>query len=180
MSTALSNDEIRYDGVARTLHWLVVILVLAQFLLGWTMPEVHHDTLPVGLIAWHLAVGSGLAVVMALRIVWRLTHAAPPDLTSPPLLRRAAAAGHGLLYLLLVAVPLLGWANASSRGWAVRAFEVLPLPALAQTGSKVAHAMGDIHSALAWVLLVLIVLHVAAALFHRLVLKDRVLQRMLP
>ncbi len=176
-------DEARmptYDAVARTLHWLVVGLIVAQFILGWTMPGVHHDTRPIGLIAWHLAVGGTIILVMALRIAWRGTHAAPPDTTTAPVLKRVADATHVLLYALLVAVPLLGWANASSRGWTVRAFGVLQLPGLTPTGSAFGAAMGDIHGDLAWVLLGLISLHVGAALLHRFVLKDHVLQRMLP
>ncbi len=43
-----------YDGVARFLHWLIVLLIAAQFVIGWTMPDIHKGTLPEGLIAWHL------------------------------------------------------------------------------------------------------------------------------
>ncbi|CAM2197288.1 superoxide oxidase [Paraburkholderia kururiensis] len=175
--TNTQHDVGRYDPVARLLHWLIVALVCAQFVLGWTMPEVHRDTQPVGLIALHLAVGAALVAAMVLRIVWRLTHRPPPANLSP-LLNTVSGATHFLLYAALVAVPLLGWANASSRGWAVELLGAIPLPALSATGSSVGHAMGDIHSALAWVLLVLIGMHVGAALFHRFVLKDRVLQRM--
>lgn len=77
-------------------------------------------------------------------------------------------------------VPVLGWANASSRGWSVKLLGVLPYPDIAPVGSSVGHEMGDIHGYLAWVLFALIALHIAAALFHRLVLKDQTLQRMLP
>jgi cytochrome b561 len=76
-------------------------------------------------------------------------------------------------------VPLLGWANASARGWAVKLFGALELPELTQRGSSVGHLMGDLHGVLAWVLVALIVMHVGAALFHRFVLKDTILQRML-
>jgi cytochrome b561 len=168
-----------YDGIARLLHWLVAALVAAQFVLGWTMPDVHRDTLPNGLIAWHLAVGAAIVAAVACRIVWRATHGAPPAQLSP-LLGAVSRATHALLYLLLVAVPLAGWANASSRGWTVKLFGALPYPALAPMGSPTGHALGDVHGWLAWVLFALIVLHVGAALFHRVVLKDGVLQRMLP
>jgi len=168
-----------YDGVARLLHWLVVALVAAQFLIGWIMPAVHHGTQAVGLIAWHLGVGATLLGVMVFRVLWRLTHKPPPDHLSR-VLRLASRLTHTLLYLTLLAVPLLGWANASSRAWTVKFLGVLKLPALTQAGSAVGHAMGDIHSLLAWVLFGLIVMHVTAAVFHRLILKDETLQRMLP
>ncbi|TDY20212.1 cytochrome b561 [Paraburkholderia sp. BL6665CI2N2] len=168
-----------YDAVARTLHWLTVLLVAVQFVIGWTMPDVHRDTQPVNLIAWHLGVGATLVAVMAIRVVWRLTHRPTPD-QLPPLLSVVSRITHVLLYAALVLVPLLGWINASSRGWSVRLLGVVPYPALSEPGSALGHEMGDVHGILAWVLLALIGLHVVAALFHHLVLKDHVLQRMLP
>lgn len=168
-----------YDGVAKLLHWLVVVLIAAQFVIGWTMPDIHKGTLPDGLIAWHLGVGATLIAAVVLRIVWRLTHRPVPVVLSP-FHNFVSHVTHGLLYLALVVVPVLGWANASSRGWSVRLFGVLPYPAISSVGSPVGHEMGDIHGYLAWVLLALIGLHVLGALFHRFVLRDQVLQRMLP
>jgi cytochrome b561 len=172
-------DRPAYDGVARFLHWAIVILITAQFVIGWTMPDIHRDTQPVGLIAWHLGVGAVLVAAVAIRIVWRLTHRPAPASLSP-LLSTVSRATHFLLYAALVAVPLLGWGNASSRGWTVRLFGVVPYPGLSPVGSSIGHTMGDVHGVLAWVLFALICAHVAAALFHRFVLKDGVLQRMLP
>lgn len=168
-----------YDGIARFFHWLVVLLVAAQFVIGWIMPDIHKGTRPEGLIAWHLGVGATLIAVIVLRIVWRIAHRPAPAQVSP-FLRVVSHITHGLLYLALLAVPLLGWANASSRGWSVKLFGLLPYPAIAPVDSPVGHEMGDIHGYLAWVLFALIALHIAAALFHRFILKDRVLQRMLP
>ncbi|MEM5315165.1 cytochrome b [Paraburkholderia sp. JHI869] len=172
-----TTADSRYDFVARLLHWLVVALVAAQFVIGWTMPDVHRDTRPVGEIAWHLGVGTALVAAMACRLIWRATHRPPPD-NQTPLMRAVAALTHIGLYALLIAVPVLGWINASSRAWDVTLFGAIPLPALSPAGSSFGHAMGDVHSVLAWVLFALICLHVAAALFHRFVLNDRVLQRM--
>ncbi|HWT39037.1 MAG TPA: cytochrome b/b6 domain-containing protein [Paraburkholderia sp.] len=168
-----------YDGIARLLHWLIALLVAAQFVIGWTMPDVHRDTLPNGLIAWHLGVGAAIVAAVACRIVWRATHAPQPAELSRTLTLMSHLT-HTLLYALLVAVPLAGWANASSRGWVVKLFGVVRYPDLTQSGSPTGHALGDVHSVLAWVMLALIALHVCAALFHRVVLKDDVLQRMLP
>ncbi|WP_211622989.1 cytochrome b [Paraburkholderia domus] len=168
-----------YDGTAKFLHWLVVLLLAAQFVIGWTMPGIHKGTRPDGLIAWHLGVGAALIAAVVVRIVWRLTHRPAPASLSP-FLSVVSHVTHGLLYLALLAVPLLGWANASSRGWSVKLLGVLPYPSISGVGSPVGHAMGDIHGYLAWVLFALIALHIAAALFHRFVLKDQTLQRMLP
>ena len=87
---------------------------------------------------------------------------------------------HLLLYAALVVVPVLGWVNASSRGWSVDLLGVVPYPSLTPTGSAFGREMGDVHGVLAWVLFALIAVHVAAVLFHRFVLRDQVMHRMLP
>ncbi|MEM5296158.1 cytochrome b/b6 domain-containing protein [Burkholderia sp. JPY481] len=171
------STEHRYDIVARLLHWLVVGLVAAQFVIGWTMPDVHRDTVPDGEIAWHLGVGTALLAAMVLRVLWRVTHPSPPD-NLPPLFRVASKVTHLALYVLLVLVPLLGWINASSRTWTVRLGGLVSLPSLSAPGSSFGHAMGDVHGVLAWVLFGVICLHIAAAMFHQFVSGDRVLQRM--
>ncbi|MCA3822517.1 MAG: cytochrome b/b6 domain-containing protein, partial [Burkholderia sp.] len=153
----------RYDAVARFLHWLIVALVVAQFAIGWTMPDMHRDTQPAGLIAAHLLVGTALIAAMACRVLWRATHR-PPASNLSPAMRALSGVTHGALYALLIAVPLLGWINASSRAWAVTLIGVIPLPALSAAGSGFGHAMGDVHGILAWVLFAGIGLHVAAAL----------------
>lgn len=169
--------ETRYDFVARLLHWLVVALVTAQFVIGWTMPDVHRDTRPDGEIAWHLSVGTALLAAMVLRVLWRASHRPPPQ-NQPAPGRAVAALTHFGLYALLIVVPVLGWINASSRAWHVALFGLIPLPSLSAPGSHFGHAMGDIHGILAWALLALIGLHLAAALFHQYILRDRVVQRM--
>jgi cytochrome b561 len=170
----------QYDGIARTLHWLIAVLIVMQFLLGWLMPDIHRNTVPEGLIAWHLAVGATIVAAMLIRILWRVTHRPPPPVDLPKPIGALSKATHLLLYAALICVPVLGWINASSRGWRVALPGGLPLPSLSTKGSSFGGAMGDVHSLLAWALLILIGLHVVAALFHRFVLKDGVMQRMAP
>ena len=82
--------------------------------------------------------------------------------------------------MLLILVMLgLGWAAANSRGWPVTIFGI-PLPALAPNGSRWGHSAGDVHTFLVNILLALVGLHVAAALYHHFFLRDKVLKRMLP
>lgn len=170
----------KYDSVARALHWLVLILLVAQYAVAWTMPDIRKDTLPVGLVAWHLSLGTALLAAMVLRLVWRIGHPAPPAADVPPLLHGLSRLTHAALYLLLFIVPVMGWINASARGYAVKLFGSITLPALSSTGSSLGHEMGDIHQYAAYGLLALIGLHVAAALYHHFVRRDSTLRRMLP
>src|SRR5471030_750175 len=170
-----------FGAPAKLFHWLTVLLLAVQYVIGWMMPHVHHDTKPVGLIGLHLSFGATIVLLVLVRLAWRLSHKPPAESQIlPPVMRLVARVTHRLLYALLIALPLMGWANASARGWAVSLFHVVPLPALAVTGSTLGHSLGDVHKFTAWVLLALIGLHVAAALFHQFVIRDGTLGRMLP
>lgn len=175
------DDRADYTGVAKLLHWLVLALLVVQFAIAWLMPDISRGSTPTGLIGWHLSVGVAILAVMIARLAWRLTHpapSAPADLS--PALATLSRVTHYLLYAVLIVLPMLGWANASARGWAVRLFGVISLPALAAKGSALGHSLGDVHATLATVLLAIVALHVAGALYHALILKDRTVQRMLP
>jgi cytochrome b561 len=169
-----------YSSGAKLFHWLVVALVVVQFGVALTMPGFHRGKDPVGLSAWHLSIGATILAVMLVRLAWRLGHRAPPPpRTLPPVLRAVSRITHYLLYALLVLTPLLGWTYASAQGWHVALFGIVPLPALVPTGSPLGDALGDVHPIAAFVLLVVIGLHLLGALYHAVILRDRTLQRML-
>ena len=175
------HNRTEYTGIAKLFHWLILALLVVQFAIAWTMPDIGRDSVPTGLIGWHLSVGAAILAVMIVRLAWRLTHPAPPapaDLA--PALATLSRVTHYLLYSVLIVLPILGWANASARGWAVKLFGVIPLPALMAKGSALGHSLGDVHATLATVLLAIVALHVAGALYHAVILKDRTVQRMLP
>jgi cytochrome b561 len=170
-----------YDPVARALHWLTVLLVLAEYLVGSLMPGIRLGTPFVFLIRLHLALGSGLLLVVLLRILWRLTHRPPPPPLLPAWQKRLAAATHFALYLALILMPLAGWASASAHGYPVRVFGILTLPTLVPYRAHIGFRLGDVHAdVLYWILLGLIVVHIGAALYHRYLKRDTVLSRMLP
>jgi len=138
-----------YNPPARLFHWATALLLLVQYVLAWAMPDVHRDTKPVGLIAWHLGVGVVIVLLVLVRLLWRSVHPAPPEAGNLPApLRALARYTHWLLYLLLIAVPLMGWANASSRDWPVTLLASIPMPPLSPAGSPVGHALGDWHRVL--------------------------------
>jgi cytochrome b561 len=176
-----SQAEPGYGATAKLLHWLVFALVALQFGIAWSMPDIDRNTRPEGLVAWHLSTGILILLVIAARLGWRLAHPAPPlPLSLPPWQRSLSRLVHVLLYALLGLLPLLGWGNASSRGWDVSAFGLFRLPRLFAEGSRTGLALGDVHALCATVLLVLMGVHVAAALYHQFVARDRILSRMLP
>lgn len=171
----------RYSGVAKTLHWLILALLIAQFIFAWTMPHIGRNTPVTTLISLHFTFGLVILAVAVVRLIWRITHREPPpEAGIPPWQTATARIVHWLLYVLLFAVPILGWINASYRGMPIVMFG-LELPKLIATRAPGWGWTGDIHALIAtYVMLGLVGLHVAAALYHYIVRRDRVLQRMLP
>jgi cytochrome b561 len=170
-----------YNGAAKSLHWLILALLIVQFAIALIMPEIRRDTKPETLINLHLSFGILILCVAVIRLAWRVTHREPePEDGVPPWQTLSARIVHWLLYLLLFALPILGWINASWRGFPVVMFG-LELPKLVATRAPGWRWTGDVHTLLAYFgMLTLVVMHVAAVLYHYFVRRDRVLQRMLP
>jgi cytochrome b561 len=170
-----------YTGTAKALHWTIMALLIVQFVVAWTMPEIRRDTKPETLINLHLSVGVLILIVAVVRLVWRATHAEPPPADGVPMWQlKSARIVHWLLYGLLFVVPILGWINASWRGFPVILFG-LELPKMVATRAPGLRWTGDVHGLLAnYLMLTLVGLHVAAALYHWLLRRDGVMQRMLP
>lgn len=170
-----------YRPTAKGLHWLIVVLVVIQFLTAVSMPDIGPDIVPGTLIDLHFSFGLLIVAVMGIRFVHRLLHPVQLEASdAPPWERWTARATHRLFYFILLLGPFLGWASASAHKLAVSAFGIIPLPAIAPPRARWALTAGDIHAYLMWVLLALVALHAAAALFHHFFQHDGVLRRMLP
>jgi cytochrome b561 len=170
-----------YTATAKSLHWLIVALLVAQFIFAWTMPHIGRNTPVTTLIRLHFPFGIIILAVAIVRLAWRALHAEPAPLDGvPPWQVQSARVLHWLLYLLLFVIPVLGWINASYRGMPIVMFG-LELPKLVGTRAPGWGWTGDIHTLLAYyVMMTLIGLHVLAGLYHYFIRRDRVLQRMLP
>jgi cytochrome b561 len=170
-----------YTATAKSLHWLIVALLIGQFAAAWTMPHIGRNTPVTTLISLHFTFGIVILAVAIVRLAWRLTHGEPePEAGVPPWQTASARIVHWLLYALLFVLPVLGWINASWRGMPIVMFG-LELPHLVATRAPGWGWSGDVHVLLSeYGLLALVGLHVAAALYHYFIRSDRVLQRMLP
>ena len=170
-----------YSSTAKSLHWLIVALLTAQFIVAWTMPHIGRNTPVTTLISLHFSFGIIILAVAIARLVWRATHAEPAPLDGlPPWQVQSARVIHWLLYILLLVLPILGWINASWRGMPIVLFG-LGLPKLIGTRAPGWGWTGDVHNLLAYyVMVTLIGLHILAGLYHYFIRRDGVLQRMLP
>ncbi len=183
----LRNTRNGYGIVAIAFHWTMAVLMVGLFVLGKYMvglDPMAPDTF--ALYQWHKSFGFVVLALAVLRLAWRFANPAPKLPAGMPAIERLAAhLGHFGLYALLLALPLSGWLMVSASPWGIPTvlFEVLPVPHLPVPGAlgdkPAAEALlKELHEMLGFALLLLVVLHVAAALKHHFLNRDDVLRRM--
>ena len=174
-------DEARYTRIAIALHWAIAALILCTFPLGLYMADLPLSPHKLRVYSYHKWIGVTVFGLAALRLAWRATHRPPPLPQAVPAWQRRAAHGvHWLLYALLLAIPLSGWLHSSATGVPTVYLGLWQLPDVVAKDKALAAALKLAHQTLNFTLLALVVLHVAAALKHHFVDRDRVLARMLP
>ena len=177
MNASLNN---RYTPVAIAFHWLLAVAIVCSFCVGLYMSDLSMSPTRLKLFNWHKWAGMTIFALSALRLLWRLTHRPPADVPMPAWQQRAAHAAHIALYALFFAVPLAGWAYSSSAGFPVVVYGVLPLPDFVPVDKDLAAAIKPWHGRCAWLLALLVVAHIAAALKHHFIDRDGLLLRMRP
>lgn len=187
MSAALANAQPstagRYGHVAIALHWLLAVAIVGAFGMGLYMADLPFSPTRLKLYNWHKWAGVTILTLSAVRLLWRLRHR-PPELPAnvtaamPAWQQKAHHGTHHLMYLLFFAVPLTGWAYSSAAGFPIVWFGVLPLPDFVPVSKELAEMIKPLHKLAAFGLAALVVLHVAAALKHQIVDRDRLLGRM--
>ncbi len=174
------TDRLQYGTIAKVFHWLIVALLLVQYPIGWLMPDLHRNMKPGAPMTFHISFGITILLLIVLRLVWRLTHPVAPESSLPPWQRLSSELVHWLLYVLVLATTVTGWLFASFRGCSVSFFYLQPMPMLSTDNDAASKAIDGLHQASEWALLVVIGIHVAAALAHLFIYRDRIMQRMLP
>ena len=174
----------RYSLPARLMHWLVALCVLALYPLGlWATSRAEAniwDDLTNTLYAWHKTIGFAVLILMVVRLVIRGRSVAPAYPRNLAAWEISAAKGtHHLIYLLLLVVPLLGWAGVTAFP-ALDIFGGMHLPAMPflPTGEPLAMSLFDWHGNVAFVLGAFLILHVAAAIRHLIFKRDGIVDRM--
>lgn len=176
----------RYTVAQRLLHWLIAILVLVTLSVGLTLGtlgfEGTRDAFGMDttntLYITHKTIGVLMIGLMALRIVLRLVRGKPAyavPLEGPQ--RIASEIVHGLLYLLLTAMPLVGWAATAAGGYPINFFHWVLPPLIAQD-DILAGTLFLWHAILGWTILALVLVHIAGAFHHWLIRRDGVMKRM--
>ena len=185
MQTKRQPSFARSDGYTRiaiAFHWVIALLIVSGFTIGWIMTRIPGFT-PEKLryFSWHKWIGVTVFALVLVRVLWRLTHEAPPLPSGMSAWQRMAAnAVHGLLYLLMIAVPVTGYLYSSAANVPVVYLGLIPLPRIIDPNPEWKAILKAAHITLDYGLGILVLAHVAAALKHQWIDRDKLLSRMIP
>jgi cytochrome b561 len=170
-----------WDPLAKLFHWGMAALIGYQLWLGWRAEDLPFSPKKLDLFVTHKSIGLTLLLLVFLRLAWRGIRARPPH---PPgtgvIEQRLAEWGHRLLYALMIAIPVSGWWISDTSRIPFKLFGAVRVPDLMNADKASSELAADVHEALIITLVVLLGIHVAAALRHQFILKDNSLKRMLP
>jgi len=177
----ISNTPETYGWGSQLIHWLTALLILSLFSLALIMTDMDNSPEKFQLYGLHKSLGGIVIALTVLRIVWVLVQTKPDDIPGISSIQHLAAkAAHGLLYLWLLAMPLSGWIMSNASGYPVKLFDLVALPNLIDKNKEIAGFAHETHEILGTLGMVLIGIHVAAALWHHFGLKNNTLLRMMP
>ena len=179
---SLKNTADRWGGVSKTLHWLIALLILALGIVGLLMGELPKTPKYFWVYPAHNSNGISVLALVALRLLWRLHAGAPkPVPGTPSWQERMASATHWLLYVLMFAIPLAGWLYDSASGLRpFKLFGLFEMPKLVAPSEQAAQLSHALHEWGFWALILLVLAHAGAALYHHVHQRDATLARMLP
>ncbi len=178
---AIRNNSQTWGSLSIGLHWLSFILILSLAMIGLLMTDLANGPLKIQVYALHKSFGLTVLALTIIRLVWRLFSITPAITANTPAWQNIIAKlTHGLLYLLLFAMPLSGWLYNSAAGFPLKYFGLFKLPKLSGYDPDLKQLAGDAHGIFFYILAVLMLMHAGAALKHHYLDKDNTLTRMLP
>jgi cytochrome b561 len=170
-----------YSRATILLHWLVALLIVCAFALGTYMTELKFSLAKLQYYSWHKWLGITILGLVAIRLIVRLLGTTPPFPDSMKTWEKDAAnLTHGFLYFLMFAVPISGYLYTYAAGFPVRYLGLIDLPALIGPAPEWKDSLKLAHEVLTRLMLLVVAMHVAAALKHQFIDKDSILSRMLP
>jgi cytochrome b561 len=176
----LKDSSAGYGLISIAIHWLSAVLILFLFGLGIYMTGLgYYDDWYHKGPALHISLGLIVLLLMLIRIIWRILNPTPVELSAQKLQRGAAKLVKLGLYGAIFIVLISGYLITTAEGKPASLFDWIYIPSLTTLGPNQVDLAGEIHEYLAWGIIALVVLHVAGALLHHFVMRDRTLVRML-
>lgn len=169
----------RFTRTAIVLHWLLALLLSAQFAFGWLLTTIPRNTPARGFwVNQHKSIGLVIGLLILLRLYWRLRHRPPPPVPMPTWQRRAASFSHWAMYACMLLMPLSGYLASNFSKYGIKLFNVVQLPPWGGENKLLYAVLNQTHQVTAVLLATLVCLHVLAVLKHELVDRDHLLARM--
>jgi len=172
------NAPNAFHPLARALHWIMAVLILAMLFIGVGMVSTVSGK-HTWLLAIHKPLGAAIFILALIRLGVRLRFPPPPlPADMPALMQFLAHASHWMLYALMLALPLVGWAMLSAGGYPISLGGGLHLPPLLAANGEAFAWLREAHRYLAYLLFLTVLGHMGAALYHGLIRRDDVLPSM--
>ena len=170
-----------YDAFTKTLHWSMALLIPMAWVIGVVLEDLPRESRGLPMF-FHKSIGVLILALLVVRLLWRVTHTAPDTEKTPwePWAHLAAKAGHGLLYLLMIGVPVGGILVSFANGRSVPFFGLFEIASPWATKQAFAGQIGEMHETFAHLLLLVAFGHAVVGVLHHVVLKDRTLLKMKP
>lgn len=182
----MSNTSRSYTATAKWLHWLMAALIIVASIIGIYAASLHygidaaHDKEKAGWITTHKQIATITLFLIVIRVLWRITHKPPEFLGMSPMMVKFAHLGHFVLYLLMIAVPVSGWANSSAGGHPIPVAWLFTIPRLMDKNPELGPYLVKLHEYLGWTIVVVVIGHILFALKHRIFDRDGTMESMLP
>lgn len=170
----------RYSPVMIALHWLMALLIIGAFALGFIMTDMRISPTKLQFYAWHKWLGVTVLGLAAFRLISRLLSQVPAPVAGPAWQEKLAAGTHLALYVLMFAVPVSGYLHTYAAGYPVVYLGMFELPAPFPPQPEWKHTLEEIHEVLSKLMLVTLLMHIAGAIKHQVIDKDRIFLRMMP
>ncbi len=176
---SLRNTPHTYGSVAKLLHWVMALMILGLIGLGLYMTSEPDGDPKWALYDLHKTIGSGVFVLLVVRVVWRKISPPPGmPVTMGRLEQLAAHAGHAMLYFIMLALPVTGYLDSSYGGYHLSFFGLFDVPMIFDKDEALLEFYAAAHSYIAYGLIAILATHIGAALKHHFITKDDVLRRM--
>jgi cytochrome b561 len=174
----LKNTETSYGSAARGFHWLIFLLFIASLVYVNIAGGMEDGPEKGQIIGIHKSIGVSIFILVVFRLGWRLGNPRPADLGTNELQNKLAHAVHWLFYIILLVQPIAGILMSQYFGYPVSWFGIFELPMMVAENKETAELFHELHEIIAIVLLLAVLIHLAAALKHHFVDKNRTLVRM--
>ena len=167
-----------YSPLAKSLHWIVALLIYVNFAIGFYMHSLGFSIARARLIGIHKSIGVIILMLAIVRYVLTLFRRNAQRFSHLPHIKKIIRISHSLLYVLLFTLPISGIVMSMSLGYYVGVFDLVSIPPLFDENIALFHLSHTVHFTAVYILIALLVFHVSIALYHHFIIKDRYLTKM--